>query len=312
MKKHLILVSLLLSICLLSACAAAEAKTNVNIAVLKGPTGMGAAWLMAENDAGRTDNQYAFTVAGAPDALVAQLITGELDIAALPTNTIAMLYQKSQGGVQALAVNTLGVLYVLERGDTVSSAADLAGRKIVAAGRGTTVEVVAQRLFPDAEIDYVSEHAEAVAQAVAGQYDLVLVPEPFVTSLLKQNADFRIALDITAAWAESDAGALPMGGIAVRRAFAEQHPEAIDAFLSEYAQSVTYANENPADAAALIQQYDIMQAAVAESAISRANMVCLVGADMRTELLAFYTVLLADNPALIGGALPSEDFYYAP
>lgn len=312
-RMHVGLALCLILALLCGSIGFASEKTAINIAVLKGPTGMGAAQLMSENDAGTTANAYSFTIAGAPDVLVSQLITGELDMAALPTNTIAMLYAKTEGMVQALAVNTLGVLYLLERGDSVQSVADLSGKTIVSAGQGTTAEAVANHLFgEDVTVDYVAEHAEAVAQAVAGQYDLVLLPEPFVTSLLAQDAGFRIAIDLTAAYQESSGTMLPMGGIAVRRDFAEANPQAIEGFLAEYAQSVAFANDDPAGAAILIEQYDIMAAAVAEKAIPRANMVCLTGTAMRDALNAFYSVLETDNPALIGGAMPGDDFYYAP
>lgn len=313
MKKRMMILLLAALMLLCTSLAGAEAPATINIAFLKGPTGMGAAPLMAKNAAGETANTYGFTIAGAPDAITAQLITGELDMAALPTNTIATLYEKTDHGVQVLAVNTLGVLYVLEHGDTVSSLEDLSGKTVVSAGRGTTAEAVASHLFgDDVAVDYVSEHAEAVAQAVAGKYDLVLLPEPFVTSLLAQDAGFRMALDLTAQWESVTGTSLPMGGIAVRSAFAEENPEAVATFLSEYAESVAYANENPAEAAALIEEYEIMAAAVAEKAIPRANMVCLTGDAMQEALGSFYAVLLVDNPQLIGGALPDAAFYYAP
>lgn len=57
---------------------------------------------------------------------------GDADIAALPTNLAATLYQRSEGGVKLLALNTLGVLYVLEKGDSIQSVADLAGRTVYA------------------------------------------------------------------------------------------------------------------------------------------------------------------------------------
>ncbi len=311
LKRAALCLTLIIALSL-TGCAAAE-KADVRVAVLKGPTGMGAAFLMEENEAGRAANRYAFTVAGAPDALMTRMVTGELDIAALPTNVIALLSQKTGGAVRALAVNTLGVLYLLERGDRVSSVEDLAGRTVVAAGQGTTVEAIAGELFGSGvTVDYVAEHAEAVALTATGRYDLALLPEPFVTSVLKQNADLHVALDLTALWAERRGGALPMGGFAVRGDFAESNPEAVQTFLAEYAQSVAYANENPEGAAALIEKFDIMPAAVAMAAIPRANMVCMTGPEMKQSLADFYAVLLGGNPALIGGALPPDRFYYVP
>lgn len=309
MKRISILLALLLALALAVPAHAADA---INIAVLKGPTGMGAAQLIAANEKGESEGSYNFTIAGAPDAIMPQMITGELDMAALPTNTIALLNSRTEGAVQMLAVNTLGVLYVLERGDTVSSVADLAGKTVVSAGRGSTVEAVAGHLFgDDVTVEYVSEHTEAIAQAIAGNYDLVLIPEPHVTSLLSQDAGFRIAIDLTAAWEEATGAPLPMGGIAVRTAFAEESPDAVAAFLAEYAQSVAMANEDPEATAEVIEQYDIMKAAVAKQAIPRSNMVCMTGDEMKAALEAFYTVLMDGNAELMGGSMPDASFYYA-
>lgn len=151
------------------------------------------------------------------------LITGELDMAALPTNVIALLAQKSEGAVQALAVNTLGVLYVMERGESVQSIEDLAGKTVVSAGQGTTTEAVMNYLLgDDVQVTYVAEHAEAVSLATAGEYDLVLLPEPFVTSLLKQDDAFRVAVDVTAAEA-AGAGELRWAASRCAPEFAREH-----------------------------------------------------------------------------------------
>lgn len=312
-KIHTLALYILLTALFLTACTATADKAEVRAAFLKGPTGMGAALLMEQNEKGEAKNDYTITVYGAPDAVLAQLITDELDIAALPTNTIATLHNKTDGDVQMLAVSTLGVLYLLERGDTVHSLADLSGKRIVAAAQGTTVEAVANRLFPeDAATDYVSEHTEALLSAMSGAYDLVLLPEPFVTQMLDKDDAFRVALDLTAAWSDSGAGTLVMGGIAVRREFAEAHPEAIQAFLSEYGNSIAYANENPSEAAKLIEKFDIMPAAVAEKAIPRANMTLVTGDQMRAWADGYLAVLFEMNTAWAGGSLPGDAFYAEP
>ena len=53
------------------------------------------------------------------------------------------------------------------------------------------------------------------------------------------------------------------GVIVARREVVEQNPAAVNAFLQEYAASVNWVNENTADAAALIGEYGIVDAAVA-------------------------------------------------
>ena len=159
-------------------------------------------------------------------------------------------------------------------------------------------------------VEWASEHAEAATKAAAGDYSIVMLPEPFVTSLQKQAPDFRVALNLTDEWENAAGSTLTMGGIAVRKEFADANPEAVAAFVKEYAESADYANSSVDEAAELCGKYGIIDAAVAKEAIPRANIVCLTGDDMRNALMDFYSVLMTFAPDSIGGALPGEDFWY--
>lgn len=286
---------------------------KVKIGMLKGPTGMGAAWLMDQNEQGLTLNSYEFTVAGAPDELTGQLIQGGLDIAALPTNAISSLYNKTNGEIVCLGVNALGVLYILENGETISSIGDLDGKTILASGKGSTAESVLVHLIAEsgigADIHFASEHTEAATLAMTGEYDVVMLPEPFVTNVMGKSENFRIALNLSEEWEKLTGEALTMGGIAVRREFLEQNPEAVAEFVKDYSASIEFTNSDPATAGVLIEKYGIATAAVAENAIPRCNIVWLHGEDYKTVLENFLAVLFASNPASIGGAMPGEDFY---
>ena len=112
--------------------AAQELSTTdaLRIAGLKGPTTMGLVNLLSMEQDGTASMDYDLQLYGAADEIVPLLMKGELDMAAIPANLAATLYQKTNGGIQAVAVNTLGVLYVVEKGDTVQSMADLKGRTI--------------------------------------------------------------------------------------------------------------------------------------------------------------------------------------
>ena len=287
--------------------------TEIKVGMLKGPTGMGAAWLMEQSELGLTLNSYEFTVAGAADEITGQLIQGGIDIAALPTNAISALYNKTEGKIVCLGVNTLGVLYILENGETISTIADLNGKTILASGKGSTAESVINHLLAengvDAEIYWASEHTEAATLAITGEYDIVMLPEPFVTNVMTKNENLRVALNLSEEWNKLTGEVLTMGGIAVRREFLEQNPKAVAEFVKDYGMSIAFTNENPAEAGVLIEKFGIAAASVAESAIPRCNIVWLSGEDYKTVLKNFLGVLFEANPASIGGNLPDEDFY---
>ena len=211
---------------------------EVKIGMLKGPTGMGAAWLMDQSEQGLTLNSYEFTVAGAADELTGQLVQGGLDIAALPTNAISSLYNKTEGKIVCLGVNTMGVLYILENGDSISSIKDLDGKTILASGKGSTAESVLVHLIAEngigADIHFASEHTEAATLAMTGEYDIVMLPEPFVTNVMSKSENFRVALNLSEEWEKLTGGVLTMGGIAVRKEFLEQNPEAVAEFINVF------------------------------------------------------------------------------
>ncbi|HIW16423.1 MAG TPA: phosphate/phosphite/phosphonate ABC transporter substrate-binding protein, partial [Firmicutes bacterium] len=123
-----------------------EDAAPIRVAALNGPTGMGMSFLMSADENGETAQDYEFTLSGDPSAVNAAFINGDYDIAAVPINVAAVLYQKT-GNVKLLAVNTLGVLYVLENGDSIQRIDDLAGRTVMATGQASTPEYVLSYLL---------------------------------------------------------------------------------------------------------------------------------------------------------------------
>ena len=295
---------------------AAGAQAQYSIAALKGPTAMGLAKMMWDHE---NDDAYAFTIAASADAVTPALLKGEIDMACIPANLAAVLYNKTEGAIEVLAVNTLGVLYIVENGDSVQSIDDLRGQTIVAAGKGSTPEYALRYLLrengidPDRDItiDWKSEHAECVAALAAGQATIALLPQPFVTAAQSKIEGLRMAIDLNEVWNALDNGsALITGVIVARRQAVEENPEAARAFLREYAESVAWTNENAADAAAIIGEYGIVDAPIAERALPHCNIVCITGAELTEKLRGYLQVLYNADPAAVGGAMPDEDFYF--
>ena len=296
----------------------------INIAALKGPTGMGLVKLMADSDAGETgNNNYTFSISGAIDEITPKLIQGTVDIAAVPANLAAVLYNNTKGQVKVLAINTLGVLYIVEKGETVKSVEDLRGKTIYASGKGASPEYVLNYILssngidPDTDvtIEYKSEHAECLSALEANEGAIAMLPQPFVTAAQLKDSSIRTALDLNQEWdkiqkATGGTSSLVTGVIVARTAFIEEHADAVNYFLDQYKASVEYVNANVEDAAALIEQYDIFTAAVAQKALPYCYITFIEGAEMQDKLGGYLSVLYDSNPKSVGGALPDEAFYY--
>lgn len=312
-----ILAILLLAVSLPFVCAAENTadKTVVRVAALQGPTGMSVAHMMTEND-----GTYELSLVAAPAEVNALVISGQVDIASVPINVGAVLYNKTEGGVKALALTTRGMLYVLEKGDTIHSVQDLEGKTILYAGQGATPEYVTEYILStfgvNATLETEAEHAAVASKAIEGLADVVLLPEPMVTNVLMKNPDFRVALDITEAFAEAakmngtaDAQ-LSMSVVIVRKEFAEAHPDLVEAFMQDLEASIAYANENVAAAAQEIADLGIIAAAkVAEKALPSCRLVFVSGEDMQAQAAPLYDILFNANPASVGGKVPDEAYY---
>ena len=290
MKKRILSIAIIFTLLLsFTGCANSSNKTKetVNIASMKGPT--------------------------------AGLSKGELDIAAVPCNLASVLYNKTEGEILIAGINTLGVLYVVTKNCDINSVSDLKGKTIFSTGQGTTPEysfnyIVSENgLDPekDMTVQYYSEATE-IAAAFASMDEVVTVlPEPFVTSVLNSNPDAKVALSLTDEWEDINyESAFVTGVIVVRKEFADNNPQVVNDFLAEYKVSVEYANKNVEGCAVLLEEFDIMKAAVAKKAIPNCNVVLITGKEMKEKVTSYLEVLYAANPQSVGGKLPDQAIFY--
>lgn len=299
--------------------AAAEPETAaapVNIMVLNGTTGFGMASLMDAAAKGEAAQEYNFTVETDASNIVAALANGSVDIAALPTNAAAAVYNKTQGKVQVLALNTLGVLYVVTDGSvTVETMADLEGQTVYAPAQNPSFifqHIVDANGLKNVTIDNTYAQPADLNTAVAsGEVAIAVLPEPMVTVAKSKNPDLKVVLDLTAEWDKvSEPGSLVQGCVVVRRDFVAENPLAVTTFLDEYGYSIEALTTDVEGTAAKIEATGIFtKAAVAAKAIPNCNVCFLIGEEMQAAMSQFLTIMHGVAPASVGGSIPGDDFY---
>lgn len=286
------------------------------VASLKGPTSMGLSALMtSENE------HYEFDIYAAADEIVPLVVKGEVDIALVPANLAATLYQKTNGAIEVANINTLSVLQVVTPGDVeMSGLTALKGKTIYMTGKGTTPEASLRYLvekngmsWDDMTVEFKTEATEVVSALQTDPTAFAVLPEPFATVAIQQLDNRHIALSLGDEWDRvSDNGSQLVTGVTiVRKEFAEAHPAAMLQFAADTAESVAYVNGHPEDAATKIESLDIVKAPIAKLAIPRCNLVCMTGEEMRTALSGYLDALYTFDPQMIGGKLPDDAFYGA-
>ena len=289
-----------------------EEDVTIRLGGLKGPTSMGMVKLLADNDAGTPTNHY-----------------GRLRRRAHPQDASGRAGHSGGAGEPGLRT-----VQQLRRGRAAAGREHPGGHLPGGKGRsdchrlgqpegpdhlrhrqGLHLNYLLEEngLDPatDVTIEWKSEPTEIVAQMAAQDHVIALLPQPFVTVAQSKFEDLAISMDLTEEWDKLDNGSqLITAGLVVRTEFAKEHPQAVADFLEEYNASTAYVNENVAEAAQLVEQYDIVEAAVAEKAIPYCNIVCITGQEMMTSVQGYFQVLFDQNPQSVGGTLPGDDFYY--
>lgn len=288
---------------------------DVRVAALSGSTGLGMAKLMEDAETKTTVNNYTFDVFDAPETLLPEITAKKYDIAALPTNVAAKLYNKTNGQLQILAVNTLGVLYLLEIGtQNVKSVADLSGKTVYTTGQGSTPEYALKYILEKngvTDCNIVFETTADLVVSHAQEGALLMLPEPKVTAVKGQVQNVTVALDMTAEWNKVCDTPMAQGCVVVTKDFAEANPRAVNQFLKEYEASINYVKENVEDASLLVAKFGIIpKAPLAAKAIPNSNLTFSCGMAMKDMLTPFYQVLFNADASSIGGKMPANDFYY--
>lgn len=322
MKKILTLgLILAMALTMFTACSSEEVPSTVsqtvNIAALNGPTGMAMVDLMDMED------KYAITTYQAPTDITAKIINGEVDVAAVPSNLAAVLYNKTEGDIVAVSPIALGMLQILGNNADVQEVSDLAGKTIIASGQGGTPEYVLQKvlqdngltIYEDVNVQWVANHSEVNTQLLSQEGTIAMIPEPFVSTALAQGQEGVTKLfDLNELWEEATGQQLPMGVLVATRSFAEDRSDDLKVLLSDLQASVDYVNDSPAGAAkAIVEHGFIGDEAIAEAAIPNCHIVLYTGdnAAEGIEMLKTFNQTLYDmDPASVGGALPDENLYY--
>ena len=298
--------------------------TDVNVGLIMGPPSMGMGWFINEAKEGHTYNNFNFEVGGVDyTALAAKFNTGDYDIIHCPSNVGAILYNNGDLNEDAVAIDigNLGLLYVMTTDPSVQSMQDLQGRNVYSIGEGGPPEytmgyLIEQEGLENVNMSFKSTPFEVLNLLQDEENSIALLPQPFVEVAKLLVPDIYTPIDITEEWdsLNLESGAESVTTITiVRKAFLEEHEEAVVEYLNMCKASVDYCLTNPKEAADWTDEFEtFLNGEVAEAAVPYVNMCAITGTEMKDKLSGFLQIMYDYNPDAVGGAMPGDDFYYIP
>ncbi|HEX5350717.1 MAG TPA: PhnD/SsuA/transferrin family substrate-binding protein [Trichococcus sp.] len=324
MKKRLI-IGLLFFILFLGGCNAWDkayeeaGSASFTVTSITGPSALGFVKAMEPNidPQVRLGDTVYYSFEEDEEVLYAQLLEGKADMAVVPTEIAAKLYNDG-AAYQLAAVNTGGYLYLLSEDESISAVSDLRGKVITIIGEKSAADIVIRQLLvqngidPDNDLTLTSAaSAETVMDNVAAN-DILVLSEPWVTDLLNENSGFSIALDIQEEWkgANEDEMPLPLTCLIVKKEIPIDRAEEWDLFVADYKDSIDWVNSNPAETAELLDKHELgITKEQAEGVVSRNNLEYVDAAKAKSTVADYLNLFLEANPDAIGGSMPDTEFY---
>ncbi|MFW5743811.1 MAG: ABC transporter substrate-binding protein [Spirochaetota bacterium] len=292
---------------MLLAAGTISAQDVYRIGVLRGPTGVAFAPMIddpATLDDGRTVEVVTFPT---PPELIAAYLGGEIDAATLPSNAAAQLAGRG-APVQVASTFIWGVLYVV--GPAGDALEDLDG-EVYSIGRGASPDVVfryvleQEGLAGQVDVAYGYAQVELSQLLIAGRVQAGVLPEPFVTRVLAENAELGIVADLQERFAEHAESGLPQTTLVVRPT--DEVGDELVALLDE---SVAEVLADPEAAATLVAGLDLgLDEDTVRASLPRLKLRVETADESRGALERYLSILYEFEPESVGGSLPGDAFY---
>ncbi|MEA3418007.1 MAG: ABC transporter substrate-binding protein [Campylobacterota bacterium] len=321
MKKILLLLSLFFTFTI--------AETKLEKIVIAGPPANVSHPIFRMIETGALDNiadKVEFKLWNNPDQLRAMIINKEVDFVAIPTNVGSILYNKKQP-IKLLNVSVWGILKILSRDDKIKHLEDLKGAELVIPWRGDMPDIVLRTIMKkknlgkeDIKLVYVSNPMDAAQQLIMRRADNILLPEPATSMVLRKTGSFPISIvapavyrsiDLQEEWGDvyQTEPKVPQAGIAVVGDMLTK-PELVRKFESEYEKAMEWYKAHPKEAGELVIKYvEMFDADAIADSVGFVKLDVVKALDSKKDLDFFFSVLKEDNPKIIGGDLPDEQFY---
>lgn len=316
MKKIIGFIIIMISSILLLSCAAKEVHIeSINIIFPDGMPAVAISKFVSENtiiDKVKIESNIQKTT----DALVAEVLKGEADMAIVPSNLALQAYKK---GLDYKVVATIGwgSLYLISTED-IKDIKDIKGNEVYNTGKGLTPDIVCREILnnkgieeSDVDYTYVSAASELAPVIISGKAKFAVVPEPILTTVMDKNPNIKVILELNKEWTDInnvDKG-YPQSTLIINESFYNENKKVANKLLEEIEGSINWANENQSKVGEICKTIGItIDKNIVERALERANLKFYNIEDTKDEYKIYFK-FLEDNEQAGEGSSEYEEVF---
>ena len=317
MKKISTLILTIILVVNLTGCSLSK---DVRVKTYNGLPAISICKLIKEEENIKSSYKTSYTIESNDKKLVESLNKKQVDIALVPTDMAAKVYNKNSS-YQICASIGQGSYYLVTSDPEVRGFnSTLINKEIAIAGENSMTDNIVKAILKKNNIDetlvkfkYTNTVPELVKTLTLGEIYTGIVPETSLTSLLYKHSGLKILASTNDAYENTFdiSEGYPQFSVIVRKDFAKNNKEYVNKFLSKVKESIEFANNNPLQAGAYGEELKIpIKPQILSKAIKRCNLKFIEIDKFKQNYKYFFDILYNYNNEAVGGTVPDESIYH--
>lgn len=317
MKKISTLILTIILVVNLTGCSLSK---DVRVKTYNGLPAISICKLIKEEENIKSSYKTSYTIESNDKKLIESLNKKEVDIALVPTDMAAKVYNKNSS-YQICASIGQGSYYLVTSDPEVRGFnSTLINKEIAIAGESSMTDNIVKAILKKNNIDetlvkfkYTNTVPELVKTLTLGEIYTGIVPETSLTSLLYKHSGLKILASTNDAYENTFdiSEGYPQFSVIVRKDFAKNNKEYVNKFLSKVKESIEFVNNNPLQAGAYGEELKIpIKPQILSKAIKRCNLKFIEIDKFKQNYKYFFDILYNYNNEAVGGTVPDESIYH--
>lgn len=317
MKKISTLILTIILVVNLTGCSLSK---DVRVKTYNGLPAISICKLIKEEENIKSSYKTSYTIESNDKKLIESLNKKEVDIALVPTDMAAKVYNKNSSYQICASIGQGSYYLVTSDPEVTGFNSTLINKEIAIAGENSMTDNIVKAILKKNNIDetlvkfkYTNTVPELVKTLTLGEIYTGIVPETSLTSLLYKHSGLKILASTNDAYENTFdiSEGYPQFSVIVRKDFAKNNKEYVNKFLSKLKESIEFVNNNPLQAGAYGEELKIpIKPQILSKAIKRCNLKFIEIDKFKQNYEYFFDILYNYNNEAVGGTVPDESIYH--
>lgn len=327
-KKISSFLVIILSMIILVACGSDKNQGKPEDKVVKtkdisfitpdGLTAIAVSKLIKEKPEIKSGYNVNYTIEQNSDSLVTSVMKSEPDIAIVPSNVAATVYNKNKEYKIAGTIG-FGSFYIGTTNEN-QTLNDLNGKEVYNIGKGLTPDIIAKTILKAKGIDvdkdinfsYVNTVNELAPIIISGKTQYAVIPEPALSTVQSKNSKFNVMLDLNEEWRKinnSEYG-YPQSTIIIKKELLDKDKEFVGEFLKQVKDATQWIYNNKETVGSYCEEIGVSaKKPIVVKAIDKSNIKFVDIKDSNKEYKTYFERLNEFDPKTIGGSIPDDEIF---